>query len=43
MYTEEMKKFEAEPEDEGKEITDKVYFPTLLILKLLNSWNTILA
>lgn len=38
-----MKKIEAEPKDEGKEITDKVYFPTLLILKLLNLWNTMLA
>lgn len=38
-----MKKIGAEPEDEGEEITDEIYFPTLLILKLRNSWNTKLA
>lgn len=37
MYTEEMKKIGAEPEDEGEEITGEVYFPTLSILKLLSS------
>lgn len=43
MYTEEMKKIGAEPEDEGEDVTGEIYFPTVLILTLLNSWNTKLA
>lgn len=43
MCTEEVKKIGAEPEDEGEEIVGEINFPILLILKLLNSWNTKLA
>lgn len=42
MCTEEVKKIGAEPEDKGEEIGE-ICFPTLLVLKLLNSWNTKLA
>lgn len=43
MCREEVKKIGAEPEDEGEEIVGEINFPILLILKLLNSWNTKLA
>lgn len=39
MCIEEMKKIRTDPEDE-EEIADEIHLPTLLILKLLNSWDT---
>lgn len=41
--TGEIKKIGAVPKDEGEDITGEIHFPTLLILRFLNSWNTKLA
>lgn len=40
---EKVKKIGAELEGEGEDIAGEICFPTLLLLKLLNSWSTRLA
>lgn len=40
---EKVKKIGAELEGEGEDIAGEICFPTLLLLKLLNSWSARLA